>query len=89
MLGKDVQYKQVDFEEFSKLKSGGRSQAGKELAGDRANEFAIPSFQHLKEVAIDHQNGVFEGTNDLVEKLGGRPPMTLEAFIEKHRAAFE
>ena len=31
---------------------------------------------------------VFEGTNDLVEKLGGRPPMTLEAFIEKHRAAF-
>jgi hypothetical protein len=24
-----------------------------------------------------------------VEKLGGRPPMTLEAFIEKHRAAFE
>ena len=44
--------------------------------------------QHIKEVVIDHQNGVFEGTNDLVEKLGGRPPMTLEAFIEKHRAAF-
>ena len=38
---------------------------------------------------IDHQNGIFEGTNDLVEKLGGRPPMTLEAFIEKHRQAFE
>ena len=46
-------------------------------------------FQHLREVAIDHQNGVFEGTNDLVEKLGGRPPMTLEAFIDKHRKAFE
>ena len=45
-------------------------------------------FQHLREVAIDHQNGIFAGTNDLVEKLGGRPPMTLEAFIEKHRAAF-
>jgi hypothetical protein len=28
------------------------------------------------------------GTNDLVEKLGGRPPMTLEVFIEKHPAAF-
>ncbi|MGF6753999.1 hypothetical protein [Paraburkholderia sp. GAS42] len=45
--------------------------------------------QHLKEVLVDHQNGIFEGTNDLVEKLGGRPPMTLEAFIAKHRAAFE
>ena len=46
------------------------------------------SFQHLREVAIDHQNGIFAGKNDLVEKLGGRPPMTLEVFIEKHRAAF-
>jgi hypothetical protein len=36
-----------------------------------------------------HQNGIFAGTNDLVEKLAGRPPMTLDAFIEKHRAAFE
>jgi len=31
---------------------------------------------------------VFEVTNDLVENLGVHPPMTLEAFIEKHRAAF-
>ena len=46
-------------------------------------------FQHLREVAIDHQNGIFAGTNDLVEKIGGRPPMTLEEFITKHRRAFE
>ena len=79
VLGKDVQYKQVDFEEFSRaLQSSGKN-AGRE------NSFL---FQHLREVAIDHQNGIFAGTNDLVEKLGGRPPMTLEAFIEKHRAAF-
>jgi NAD(P)H dehydrogenase (quinone) len=45
-------------------------------------------FQHLREVAIDHQNGIFAGTNDLVEKIGGRPPMTLEEFINKNRAAF-
>ena len=45
--------------------------------------------QHLKEVAIDHQNGIFAGTNDLVEKLGGRPPVSLEAFITKNRKAFE
>ena len=54
--------------------------------GRDGNDFL---FQHLREVAIDHQNGIFEGTNDLVEKLGGRPPMTLEAFIAKHRSAFE
>ena len=80
VLGKNVQYKQIDFDEFSKtLQASGKS-AGRE------NSFL---FQHLKEVAIDHQNGIFEGTNDLVEKLGGRPPMTLEAFIVKNRQAFE
>ena len=51
----------------------------------RGDSFAI---QHLREVAIDHQNGIFAGTNDLVEKIGGRRPMTLEEFINKHRAAF-
>ncbi len=79
VLGKDVQYKQVDFEEFSNaLQTSGKNAGGE-------NTFL---FQHLKEVAIDHQNGIFAGTNDLVEKLGGRPPLTLDAFIEKHRSAF-
>ena len=44
--------------------------------------------QHLREVAIDHTNGVFAGTNDLVERIGGAPPLTVEAFIAKHRDAF-
>src|SRR5258707_3938405 len=81
VLGKPVQYKQVAFEEFQKA-----FQAGGKASHRAGNDFL---FQHLKEVAIDHQNGIFEGTNDLVEKLGGRPPTTLEAFITKHRAAFE
>jgi hypothetical protein len=25
----------------------------------------------------------------VIETIGGRPPMSLEAFIEKHREAFE
>jgi hypothetical protein len=79
VLGKDVQYKQVDFEEFSRVLQASGKNAGRE------NSFL---FQHLREVAIDHQNGTFAGTNDLVEKLGGRPPMTLEAFIEKHKPTF-
>ncbi len=75
--GKSVEYKQVDFEEFKTTLQGVK-------ASTKGNEFL---FQHLREVAIDHQNGVFAGTNDLVEKIGGRPPTTLEEFITKHRKA--
>jgi hypothetical protein len=35
------------------------------------------------------QAGAFAGTNDVIETSGRRPPMTLEAFIGKHRKAFE
>jgi NAD(P)H dehydrogenase (quinone) len=38
---------------------------------------------------ISARAGVFAGTNDVIETIGGRPPMSLEAFIEKHRKAFE
>jgi NAD(P)H dehydrogenase (quinone) len=97
VLGKDVNYKQVDFEKYLQIvKSGGQKPgsgaSSRNLYGElerkpgSGDSFFI---QHIKEVVIDHQNGIFEGTNDLVEKLGGRPPTTLEEFIEKHRAAFE
>ena len=45
--------------------------------------------QHMREVALDYQAGIFAGTNDVIETIGGRPPTSLEAFIEKHRKAFE
>jgi hypothetical protein len=32
--------------------------------------------------------GALAGTNDFIWKIGGRAPMTLEEFVEKHRAAF-
>jgi NAD(P)H dehydrogenase (quinone) len=80
VLGKPIEYKQIDFGTFrSIMESGGR----KATAG---NDFL---FQHLNEVVIDHQNGIFAGNNDVVEKIGGRVLMTLDAFIQKHRAAFE
>ena len=79
VLGRPIEYKQVPFDEFRRNMEAGPRKAAV------GNDFL---FQHLKEVAIDHQNGIFAGTNDLVEKLSGRPPLTLEAFVEKHRAAF-
>jgi len=97
VLKKDVQYKQVSMETMLTMMASGsqkpppghnaRALYGEfELKPERQGDsFAI---QHLREVAIDHQNGIFAGTNDLVEKIGGRPPMTLEEFINKNRAAF-
>jgi uncharacterized protein YbjT (DUF2867 family) len=84
VLGKSVEYKQVDFERLKEALQAGEKASAK-AKGREGNDFL---FQHLREVAIDHQNGIFAGTNDLVEKLGGRPPMTLEEFITKHRASF-
>ena len=97
VLGKIIEYKQVatrfpgDAEVRKTNPAEGASARNLygELGGKSNGSGDSFTVQHLKEVAIDHQNGVFEGTNDLVEKLGGRPPMTLEAFIAKHRNAFE
>jgi NAD(P)H dehydrogenase (quinone) len=44
--------------------------------------------QHLVEVAQDYQNGIFAGTNDLLETITGTPALSVRAFIEKHRKAF-
>jgi NAD(P)H dehydrogenase (quinone) len=77
VLKKDVKYQQVSIEEFATLYSVARTRA--------ANSYLMA---HLRDVAIDHHNGIFAGTNDAISKIGGRPPMTLEEFVEKHRAAF-
>src|SRR5262249_21966009 len=44
--------------------------------------------QHLREAAIDLDNGLFSGTNDLVERITGRPPLTIEEVVSRYQAAF-
>src|SRR5438552_89083 len=98
VLGKDVPSKQGSLETMLQiLTSGGQKPPAEHSARGLYGEFEQKpegstgeSFliQHLREVAIDHQNGVFAGTNDVVEKIGGRQPTTLVEFITKHRAAF-
>jgi NAD(P)H dehydrogenase (quinone) len=44
--------------------------------------------QHLSNVAVDYRNGIFAGTNDIVERVGGKKPMTVEDFITANSAAF-
>ncbi len=43
---------------------------------------------HLKAVAVDHQNGIFRGETNVVERIGGQPPQALDAFIREHRKPF-
>jgi uncharacterized protein YbjT (DUF2867 family) len=45
--------------------------------------------QLLHGISFDHENGLMAGTNDLVEKIGGRRPMTVAEFVEKHRAVWQ
>ncbi len=75
-LGRPVKYQPVDLEMFKKRL-------------DSDSKFSTTFAQHLLAVAVDYQNGIFEGTNGLVEELSGEPPLSVEAFIRLHAAKFK
>ncbi len=74
-LGREVHYDPVTAEQF--IKEG-------QLKG--WSEFI---HQHVAEVSKDYQNGVFAGEDGIIGQLTGQPPMSVQAFVEKHRAVFE
>ncbi len=52
--------------------------------------YKFPPFlvQHLIEVAQNYREGIFAGTNDVVETVTGTPPLSIAAFVERNRSAF-
>jgi len=74
-LGKPVEYVNLPVDAW-----------GEALAGVEGVTDSLVA--HLKAVAVDHQDGLFRGETDVVERIGGRPPQALETFIHKHRTAF-
>lgn len=76
VLGREVTYRPIDLDVFKKRL-------------DSDDKFSDMFAQHLMSVAVDYQNGVFAGTNTIVEDLTGTPPMTVEAFVRKHAARFD
>ena len=44
--------------------------------------------QHVSAVAQDCRDGIFSGTNDLVEKLTGQKPLQMVDYIVKNKALF-
>lgn len=73
-LGRPFTYKPLSIPEFqSRMEKSGR----------------LPRFvQHIVSVAQDYQHGIFSGTNNVVEDLTGRAPLTVEQFAGINRARF-
>ncbi len=53
-------------------------------------QVGLPEFlvNHLVAVAQDHKDGVFSAQTDVVERVGGQPPQSLEHFIRGHLQEF-
>ena len=54
----------------------------------QARGFSSFLAQHLSQVAVDYQDGIFAGTNDIVERVGGKKPTTVEDFVAANIGAF-
>jgi len=83
VIGKPLGYEQVDAWTLKKLTA---DRPRRNYQG-RVQVVTDTLWQHFAEIAKDHQNGVFAGTNDLVEKIGGQRPIGLPEFLEAHRGA--
>ncbi|MET0700144.1 MAG: NAD(P)H-binding protein [Mycobacterium sp.] len=73
-LGIAVHYEPIEIEQFS--------------TGLAAKGFPAHLVQHLSNVVQDYQNGIFAGTNDHIQAIGGKSPMTVAQYVEAHRDAF-
>jgi NAD(P)H dehydrogenase (quinone) len=74
-LGIPVTYDPISVEEFA--------------AGLAARGMSTHFVQHVSKVAIDYQNGIFSGTNNLIEVIGNRTPLTVEEFVTSRKDAFQ
>ena len=74
-LGKPVEYIDLPVEAWGEVLSG-------------VDGMTDSLVTHLKAVAVDHQNGIFRGETDVVERIGGQQPQALDAFVREHRMAF-
>ncbi|TCR83527.1 NmrA family NAD(P)-binding protein [Rhizobium sp. BK376] len=73
-LGKPVRYERITGEQWVR-----------EVAGQD-----IPFLsQHIQAIAEMHREGLMAGTNNVVETITGRRPMTVAEFVEKHRAVWQ
>ncbi|GJG95088.1 NmrA family NAD(P)-binding protein [Cupriavidus pauculus] len=53
--------------------------------------YDLPEFliQHFLETAVDYQNGIFAGTNRVIEEITGQVPQTVAGFVQANRQVFQ
>ena len=71
VLGRPVDYEPITIDAYRKrLEDAG----------------VMPPFliQHLCAVAQDYQDGIFAGTDDVIGRVTGKPPMTVQEFVTAH-----
>jgi NAD(P)H dehydrogenase (quinone) len=74
ILGRPIPYQPITIEEYRQ----------------QLEQLSVPPFlvQHLCAVALDCQDGIFAGTDDIIKGVTGQPPMTVQAFVTAHKEAF-
>ena len=74
VLGRPITYEPITIDEYRR----------------ELEQLSVPPFlvQHLCAVALDCQNGIFGGTDDIIEGVTGKQPMTVQAFVAAHKEAF-
>ncbi|SDJ64003.1 hypothetical protein SAMN05216338_105760 [Bradyrhizobium sp. Rc2d] len=58
---------------------------------ERLEKAGRPAFltQHLCAVALDYQNGIFAGEDEVIAEVTGRAPMTVQEFVRQHQEGFK
>jgi NAD(P)H dehydrogenase (quinone) len=74
VLGRKITYAALEIKDFMEIwkKTG----------------FSAYNHQHIAAVAQDCRDGIFSGTNDLVEKITGQKPLGMMDYILKNKALF-
>jgi NAD(P)H dehydrogenase (quinone) len=75
VLGKKITYEPIEIAQFREMLKADR----------RISPFRA---QHLCAVAEDYQNGLFAGTDRVIESVTGHAPMTVQSFVALHRNEF-
>ncbi len=75
VLGVPVRYEPVEISDFADV-----------LRIEGHEEYRV---QHLTSVAQDYRDGIFAGTNNLVEVITGTPALAVEQIVADNRDAFD
>ena len=74
VLGRKITYAALEIKDFMEIW--------------KRTGFSAYNYQHIAAVAQDCRDGLFSGTNDLVEKLTGQKPLSMADYIAQNKALF-